>query len=224
MIIRTAEQLNDALDREFAWRKKELRVLRAQLVAAKDSNVGTASRAAVALAYAHLEGFFKAAATIYLKFLSNQPAMLSDLHPNFQSLCVSHALHRKFSGKVPTDIVVLVEELLSFVSANSTRDASIPHKNQISTQSNLNSEVMRSILVRVGLPATMFELRERQLDEGLLKSRNHVAHGQYLECAREEVADWVDMVLDMCERFRTELDNSAALKRWRRDGATPAAV
>ena len=84
MKLRTAEHLSDALDEELSWRRKELRTLRMTLLGADVRRMNTVARGCVTLSYAHLEGFFKAGGTLFLKYLSNVATTTGDLATCFQ--------------------------------------------------------------------------------------------------------------------------------------------
>ncbi|RYF60728.1 MAG: hypothetical protein EOO27_04715, partial [Comamonadaceae bacterium] len=69
--IHTLSQLQDALDNELGWRKKEISAFRV----ASSINGREASfyiRAGVALLYAHWEGFIKNSSEHYLNFVQHQ--------------------------------------------------------------------------------------------------------------------------------------------------------
>lgn len=71
--VRTLSDLSDAMDAEFAWRKKELHTVKSAVIAnEKTANRDTYIRSAVAMLYAHWEGFIKNAGTFYLEFVSQQ--------------------------------------------------------------------------------------------------------------------------------------------------------
>jgi hypothetical protein len=116
---------------------------------------------------------------------------------------------------------VLSEGLL-FLENNRSQSARLPYKDFISTGSNLNSDVLRVLLLQSGLSEDLFLLKAKQLDDGLLHSRNHVAHGQYLDVDASEVLEWVGMVLEMCEGLRVELENAAALGSWKKTPSVAA--
>lgn len=220
MKIRSCEELSDQLDRELGWRKKELLHLRSQLKLSTSKHGATAVRAAVALGYAHLEGFFKNAATDYLAYIACQSVRLADLAPVHQARSALAEVRKKHGGSPPADPILVLVESLSILEQSGKATAKLPYKDVIKTQSNLSSHVIETILRQTGLPSSMFAVKQKQLDEGLLRSRNHVAHGQYLEVDASEVSNWIEMVVEMCERFKDELLNTAMREDWKR----PAAV
>jgi hypothetical protein len=120
MTIRTFEQLNTALSEELAWRKRELTGLK--FLVEKPPRGGSQTillRAAIALLYAHWEGFIKAASNAYLEFVSFQRLKNSQLAKNFLALSVRSVLRQPDSQIKWKTIFVL----WSFSQQNYTRRA-----------------------------------------------------------------------------------------------------
>lgn len=161
MKLRTAEDLSDALDEELSWRKKELRSLRIALISADAHQARFVARACVTLTYAHLEGFFKGAGTLFLKYLSNVISTTGELASCFQAICATQALRRQFSGQLPADTVHLADALLKYMERAEGEPARLSAASEIRTGSNLNSGVLRSVLRRTGLDEDMFSLKEK---------------------------------------------------------------
>ena len=55
MKIRTEDELQDVIDSEIAWRKKELSAVKANINTARNFAKNTALRAGITLLYAHWE-------------------------------------------------------------------------------------------------------------------------------------------------------------------------
>ena len=69
MRIHTAEQLEEALDSELAWRRKELTDVHSSVHGNVGSTQSMLIRAGVALLYAHWEGGIKGLCAHYLTFI-----------------------------------------------------------------------------------------------------------------------------------------------------------
>ena len=105
MSIRTVEQLVDTLSAEISWRRKELTDLRYVLESSVDSRTrrATLTRAALALLYAHWEGYVKAAAERYLEFVCMQRRKNSELSDSLLALTVRSSLQAAESqGTLPS--------------------------------------------------------------------------------------------------------------------------
>lgn len=66
MKIRTENDLQDAIDSELAWCKRELSAVRSNIASARKFAKDTAIRAGIALLYAHWEGSIKNAVSLKL--------------------------------------------------------------------------------------------------------------------------------------------------------------
>jgi hypothetical protein len=204
MKLRTASQLQNALDAEIAWRIKEI----ADLKLAVKKNVGlseqTIIRAGVALIYAHWEGFIKAAATSYINFVDNQGKTYGELQTCFSVLGIRRHLNEMTSSK-KSSIQIAAVELI--------RDAlATPSKLQtfkVNTQSNLKSEVFANIALSIGIRLQPYETRFNLIDESLLSRRNKIAHGEPLNLDADSWRDLADQVIGLMREFKTDLENAA---------------
>lgn len=98
---------------------------------------------------------------------------------------------------------------------------SIDCEKVINTRSNLNSEVLKEILQYVGVDATGYEIQNVMLDERLLRNRNSVSHGERLEIQSDDYMPLHETMLELIERFRTDVENAAVLSRYRRNSPLP---
>ena len=72
MKIRTIDELQDYIDREMSWRRKELSAIKSNIFVARKFAKNTALRSGIAILYAHWEGMVKNIAMGYLSYVSNQ--------------------------------------------------------------------------------------------------------------------------------------------------------
>lgn len=212
MSIRTVEDLSDTLASEIIWRKKELTALRLMIESKSLSadRHNAVLRGAVALLYAHWEGFVKAAARAYLEFVHFQRLPFRRLSRNFIALGAKALLSRaSHSSKIGLHL-----EVTDFYLEHLNDRCTLPYKDGISTQANLSSRVLRDILDALGLDYSDFATKEKLLDELLLKKRNTIAHGEYLLATVGDYLEIHGQVLEMIEVFRIQVENAAALKRY----------
>ena len=92
MKFRTAIQLEEELERELAWRKKELITFKLLIDAGLKHQADALRRAGVALLYAHWEGLIKNAGTVYVDFVANQRMTHRQLGANFLALAIKSKL------------------------------------------------------------------------------------------------------------------------------------
>jgi hypothetical protein len=214
--IRTVEHLSDAMSREVVWRKKELTALRWLIESSSttEDRRGAVLRGAIALLYAHWEGFIKAASRAYLEFVQFQRLPYNQLAPNFVALGARAMLYRAAHSSRPR----VHQEVVEFFFGRLGDRAVLPYKEGLSAQSNLSSGVLRDITDSLGLDYSEFETKERLLDDLLLRQRNTIAHGEYLTLTQENYLSIHEQVLWMMEAFRTQIDNAAALRRFKAAG------
>jgi hypothetical protein len=114
MKIRTTEQLIDAVAAEISWRRKELTDLREVVQSSTVSRTRreAMTRAAVALLYAHWEGFIKAISEDYLEFVAMQRCKHSELSGNMLAIVLRSRLNAAAASKkieAHLDVVVFFE-------------------------------------------------------------------------------------------------------------------
>lgn len=211
MKIRTINDLQDAIDKEMAWRKHELFAIRANVVKTKNRAQDTAIRGAVALLYAHWEGAVKNIATYYLQYVAVQGRYYKELKPNFLAIAIKENLKQFESSNKSTIHTALISDVMSFQSDRSK----IPTEGIIKTDSNLKSDIFIEIMATIGLPCTDYEASYKLIDSVLLEKRNRIAHGERiesLELDQERYCDLHDKILGLIQLFATQVSNAASLK------------
>jgi hypothetical protein len=214
MKIRTVERLYDVLSRDLAWRKKELTSYR---IAVETSRAFTERRdaflrGALAILYAHWEGYVKAAAASYLEFIASQRLRNSELSLPILAVSIRPLLRRASH----TDRIRHHLEVADFLINQQGNRSTIPYKGTISARGNLSSRMLREIIETLGLDYTPFATKEALIDEALLERRNTIAHGEYLPLSLEHYVDVSEKVLSMLEEVTTQITNAAVLGLYRR--------
>jgi hypothetical protein len=209
--LRSLSELEQAVDRETAWRKRELTNILFLAREARSSKAPTALRAGVALLYAHWEGWIKNIATFYIEYVAQQRLTYEQLSTPFFAV----ALKRKITelGEAATvashiDFAVFLRNDLSGAARLSTQGAVI-------TEANLSSSLLRDIVRRLGLDYRPYELQANLIDRGLLYRRNNIAHGEYLEVDIAEFELLHSEITDLLRRFAREALNHAATRSYR---------
>jgi len=211
--IHTIGQLQSALDNELAWRVKEIADLKYAIKQSKALAEGTLIRAGVALLYAHWEGFIKSAATAYLNFVSCQGLNYRDLQSCFAVRGLKKHLYELSDGRNARLAVVALE----FLRAGMHDRAELQISNAID-KGNLKAEVFENIAWSIGISATPYESKFKLVDESLLKRRNKIAHGEFVDIDGEGWRDLAGEVLLLLRQFKTDIENAASLSAYR---ATP---
>lgn len=213
MKVRTVYDLQDLIDADLGWRKKELDALKSNIHSARSFAKDTALRSGVALLYAHWEGFIKNAATYYLCFISGQKHKYSELKPNFIAITIRNDLVLFTQTKKAT----LHTEIINRVFTIQQEKSQIPFENIIKTASNLNSSVFQEIMATIGLDDNGYELYFKLIDEQLLKMRNCIAHGDRLEELDLDEVKYKSLhekIIILLNTFASQVLNAAILKEY----------
>ena len=212
MTIRSLDQLVRALDEDLAWRKRELTTLKFMLRTPRDHQRYLLLRAAICLLYAHWEGFVRAAATSYVSFVATRGLRYRNLTPNFVALGLRPEIQRAGQSNSPTIHTELTTRLMSDLSER----AAIDWQLSVNTRSNLNADTLKEILVLLGLEGQDYLLKGPLLDRRLIANRNRVAHGTRIDIEPEDYDSLHTEVIELVERFRTDIENAAATEKFRR--------
>lgn len=211
-MIRTSEQLIDCLAEDMIWRRKELTELKALI---ERENEGVRSRvlirSAIALLYAHWEGFVKKASRCYLEYVASRRLKMKDLSPGFIGLVVRAKIAEiGESEKVSSGI-----SLAEFFIGSMDKQIKIPYKAGVDTKSNLTSKVLEDILSSLSLDASFFSTKSNLIDANLVNKRNHVAHGEALSLTISEYLDLHGEVIALIESFKNEIENASVQNKFK---------
>lgn len=210
MKIRTTEQLLDALDTEMAWRRRELSALRSEIRSRSGLTQAMLLRAGTALLYAHWEGFIRASSEMYLNYVSYRGLTHEELSSPFVALCLRRVIaEAQTSGSVAPAIT-----LVEFIRNEMSSRARVPRTDVIRTESNLSSTIFERTLLSIGLEGGPYALRSNLIDEELLKRRNSIAHGRFLEIGVADFEQVHDAVIEIVDDVKTQIMNNAIEMRF----------
>lgn len=222
----TLEQLQESLDRELTWRKKELLFIKGNIDTAEGEILNTLIRSGIAILYAHWEGYIKISARLYLEFLNEQNYKLSDLKENFLVLHLTKAIIDIKQSNKKTKFATLLDKVFNHGQENfkvRQMDSSI-----INTESNLSYDVLSEILFSIGLDAENYELKRVFIDKKLLENRNKIAHGEYTSFVRKQagvslnedaIAEFTNLyqtILELLEEFKDQIISMGLLQGYLR--------
>jgi len=212
-MIRTTDELIEKVGSDLIWRRKELSELKG-LVQETQGQIRSRViiRSAVALLYAHWEGFVKKASAYYLEFVSSHRLPYGRLAPNFVAL----ALKAKFHELSASEKISGANLLAEFFCTSLNKQSNVPYKGAVDTKSNLSSKVLQDILSDLGIPHNNFSTRMNFIDSNLVNPRNHIAHGEDFNLNTQEYMDLHDAVMSLLETYKNEVENAAVLKSYER--------
>ncbi|MEW1780924.1 MAE_28990/MAE_18760 family HEPN-like nuclease [Arthrobacter sp. NPDC080086] len=215
--IHTLTQLQDTLDGEMGWRVKEIGAFR---IASKVNGPERKFfiRAGVTLVYAHWEGFIKTSSEHYLNFIKNQNHTYRELKSCFAVFVLKSKLQMLSSSRKSASNI----EAFDFIFSEMEQPARMHMSSAIDTESNLTSKVFANIATSLDISVSGYETKFNLIDESLVSRRNKVAHGEYLDLGGREFGDLVDEVLQLMRGYKTDLQNAASMKSYKRPA--PAVV
>ncbi len=213
MKIKSAEMLEEFLQKELAWRKRELSLIGINYASAKNTNKEYFWRSGIVLIYAHWEGFVKKSAQAYLSYIVFKGYKYSQLKNNFLAL----GIPEQFQGDMAVKKFNSYEVIVDFMTNRSEDKFLCNLDNAINTQSNLKFEVFNEIVTIIDIKDDYFDLKKNLIDQQLLNYRNKIAHGEKIERPEREKIDILTMkneILEIIEHFNTKILNSLVTKSY----------
>lgn len=193
-------ELDDLLDDESFWRKKELFQCLTSVQASSGPAQKTALRAGIALLYAHWEGWVKATGRSYLKFVNAQYLPLSAL----AAPLVGAGLKTRLAEIDQANKAAVHAQFAEYLQSEEFRSHQEIDLELIRSDSNLSAELFEDILTRIGVEKDWYELRFT-LIEKLRRARNKVAHGDYSPINQDTYSQLHENILEVCTRFDTDV-------------------
>jgi len=219
MKIRSIDEFESALDREYSWRKREITTLRFNLKGARLHQKEVFFRSGIVLLYAHWEGLVKFGAKSYIRYINHQGAKYDSMKPCFLFFATKTKIDN--SGKVNLQNFSLFEKTQQMFTLPINDKFNIDAECSISTRENQNltSTEFKSLIGKLGLHYLPdYELREKLIDDKLMLYRNLVAHGESLHGAITDPDETFDLladeILELLDLLRRELTVSIEQKRF----------
>lgn len=218
MKIRSLEHLDDALDAEISWRKKELSMLMNNYESAGPNKQDHTLRIAIFLIYAHWEGFIKRASEIYLEYVSHQRVKLDEVNLNLLAL----ALESCFDNQMSLTNIRHKKDIVDLITKNLNSYTFQYKEGQVNTQSNLNIDTLEKICLSLGINKDLLDVDDVWIDERLLKYRNMIAHGEKLIEDRIpfDLKELKNKIQDSLEKYKNLISNAAFLKSYLKINST----
>lgn len=207
MKIRSVEELEDKLESDLSWRKKEILSLKI-LIDSDEINQKILLRAGIALLCAHFEGFIKVASNYYIVYVSNKKIKADDIINTLVAIKMNKKIKQcreteKFS--VHGEMITVLEKIKGenfFIKY--TEDSPI-----ISTNSNPTSTVLEEILRTIGVDSDIFETKKQYIDYSLLSNRHKVVHGERHDLDYEDLISTHRTVLELLDSYKELIINAA---------------
>ena len=210
--IRNLNLLQDFLDRESGWRVKEIADMKMAVARIESISKKTVIRAGTPLLYAHWEGFVKNSAKGYLEYVNYQGHKYEELASCF----VVIGLKKKIGLVAQSKQAKVNINAVEFIRSEMAEKSNLSLESAIRTESNLSSTVFENICHSIGLSTRWYEPKYNLIDKSLLERRNKIAHGEYLDLDTTQFRDLADEVVSLLRGFKTDIQNAATLKSYKR--------
>lgn len=216
MKIRSVEELLDRISSSSKFRKREL-ISIAQLISSKrehESAIGR--RSALALSYAHWEGFVKDSSLAYVSYVSFVSPPMGKLSQNFQALaCKATLCSAARATKRIAPHIVVVSGLIDDLE----RSVRIDLSTAIDTESNLDADVFENICLTVGIDYNAFWKTSAPFVQDMFSARCAIAHGEQFTPDHKFASETIEFVLKAINDFGDQIVSLAYSKKYlRNDG------
>lgn len=218
----TMEVLQDKLDKNINWRKRELTLIKNNIDSSEGIMLKAYIRTGILILYAHWEGFIKISAREYIKFLNDQKISCSDMTDNFVTLSVKSIICDAGKSNKSSKHFEVVNKLLN----NSDRIFKVKEKEKliVDTESNLSYNVLAEILFGLGFDNSKYVLKQNFIKENLIDQRNAIAHGELIKLIpdteddikhiKEEYSNLFHEILKLMDLFKEQILDAVVNKRY----------
>lgn len=214
MKIKTLEKLQDKIDDEMAWRKKELLNYR-QLVESNTDNQKTLIRAGIALLCAHFEGMIRMVSNYYVVYVSCKKIPVTEVRNSLVAL--------KFKKKMlecsKTEKSSVHKTLFDKIDEIKDRYFEIKYSEDdliIKTESNPSSEIVNEIMSTLGLDFSIFESKKHYIDNRLLARRHQIVHGEKIELDMDDFVETFDIIMKIMEDYAAIIIKAAEEENYKK--------
>jgi len=202
MKIKKLEKLQDLLDQELAWRKKELIDIKLLIHSTQNPML---CRVGVALLSAHFEGFIKQAANYYVVYVASQNLKLSDIQTNFVAIHEAKVFEPCAKSNKITVYQKAIDKFFDNYTTKKFQVDYSPEHPIIKTEGNPSSTVVRNIFDSIGLDFSPYETKTNYIDADLLSNRHGVVHGEKIYIQISDFDNTFKIITEIMERFSEQV-------------------
>jgi hypothetical protein len=201
-------QLSLLLDRNLAWRKRELTHLKLMADSSASPTSDMLRRAGTAMMYAHWEGFVKDASKFYVSYLADSPVDPAKIKSCFVAIMLYSDIIQAGQARKKSVHARLVEQL-RVLDAPPAKMRRMPTKGVFSTRSNLKGAALREITATLGLDYSSFVLKETPVINKLVDHRNTIAHGGGMPIPSSDYNALHSEVIVLLDTYRDLIQDAA---------------
>lgn len=214
MKLKTLQDLQNALDNEYAWRIREITHLKTLVRESTGPKRSTAIRSGIPLLYAHWEGFVKKAGEALVNYVANQRCTYGELIPCY----VVRGIRGELASFVKDQRYHRQIRAVEIMRDGWQQRARIPFRGVVDTGHNLSSKHFADIAVSIGIDPEPYATRAQFIDSSLLDRRNRIAHGEYLDIDDTGFIELANDVVELLRRFKNDVENFASQSMFRVGG------
>jgi hypothetical protein len=210
-------EFQNKLQRELAWRKREISDFRSMMAHAEDS-ANYIFRSTQVMLCAHWEGFLKKSVDIYLKHVFAQNLSLRKLKPVLIAVAFYGDVIRAAEAKHPGSElhhVLLANKIVGRIDAR----ISAPGWD-VNTEGNPGTEVVDKILKsagldpQLGLDSAVWATTKIFINEQLVADRHAIAHGQGKILSKSALLERSDRLLRLLDQLSDHLHDAATARSY----------
>jgi hypothetical protein len=200
---------------DYTWRVREISDLKQVIRLSGESYGSVARKAALALVYAHWEGYVLFVASAYLSYIAKRKLRFSTLMPSLQAV---HLTGRVQEWQSRRDTIGLRLNIIQTIKAMEQDQFRRVPDDAVNTGGNLNFDRFSDICQVMMIDATKIVLDREFLDDEIVGVRNRIAHGYYIVVTNERPLRASDYVLSLMRTFRTDIENCIIGKKYTKEG------
>jgi len=212
--VRSLNELEDLIDKDLSWRKREYTTLKFMVDKSRNHEKEVLVRASITMLYAHWEGHIKLCSQAYLSYLCCLAPKYSDMSDNFVQISLGDRFKSGFSIKKFKS----QKEIFDYLMGELNESFLVDPKKIVDTESNLKYEVLSNLMRQLGLNHSEYELKENFIDSKLLDCRNAIAHGEkkdmehVMDTYFELMKEILFMIINYGDMIKSAAENKSFLK------------
>lgn len=217
-MTRTVEDLQQSLDRDLSWRKKEISGLRVSAMRSDDAR-HYLFRAGLVLLCAHWEGFLRKGVALYTDHVFSQGLRIRELNPVIVAIAffadVKKAAEAGFPGSESHHLALARRILLG------VDEICVAGGWEVKTEANPGTELLDRVLASIdvdrqlGMDGATWAATRRFIDEQILRDRHLVAHGEGLRLTRDEFLERAERLSLLLDHLHSTLMSAAVRGSYR---------
>jgi hypothetical protein len=213
MSAQTMQQISQRLQEDLAWRKREMAIFHSHVHHAKIGEGHAILRGAIAMLYAHWEGYVKCAGNIYLNFVIMRRLHYAELSLNFAAFAM---WSRDFLNPSIGTRIRPVMDIIDRIQHRFDERARFPKSASLNTHANLSVETFQNIIEVLGLEyRNQYKVAEKPVISRLLELRNGIAHGEAHDLDIPTYDQLHPKVIELLGLYSNDIDNAVQQGQYR---------